>query len=105
MTKRSKAFEKIAEGLNEALEIARGNKKPAKLHVPPEISVQSIRTKLALTQDDFAAIFGFTLTQIRDWEQGRSRPLGGNRAYLMLIEMNPDGVRDMLSAAPKRKVA
>lgn len=105
MTKRSKAFEKISEGLNEALEIARGHAKPAKLHVPPEISVQAIRSKLALSQDDFAAVFGFTLNQIRDWEQGRSRPLGGNRAYLMLIEMNPEAVRNMLSAAPKRKVA
>ena len=103
--KRSKAFEKISEGLNEALEIARGEKKPAKLHVPAEINVQGIRSKLALSQDDFAAIFGFTLNQIRDWEQGRSRPLGGNRAYLMLIEMNPDAVRSLLSAAPKRKVA
>jgi len=103
--KRSKAFAKISEGLSEALEIARGQKKPAKLYVPPEISVHGIRSKLDLSQDDFAAIFGFTLNQIRDWEQGRSRPLGGNRAYLMLIEMNPDAVRNLLSSAPKRKVA
>lgn len=32
-----KAFDKIAEGLNEALSIARGASKPAKLHIPPEI--------------------------------------------------------------------
>ncbi len=33
----TKAFEKIAEGLTEALAIARGEKKPARLYVPPEI--------------------------------------------------------------------
>ena len=36
----TKAFDKIAEGLNEALAIARGEAKPAKLHVPPEIDVR-----------------------------------------------------------------
>jgi putative transcriptional regulator len=41
-----KAFDKIAAGLNEALEIARGNAKPSKLYVPAEISVREIRKKL-----------------------------------------------------------
>ena len=50
-----KAFDKIAAGLNEALEIARGNAKPSKLYVPPEIDVRAIRRKLNLSQDDFAA--------------------------------------------------
>jgi putative transcriptional regulator len=105
MKKRSKAFEKIAEGLNEALAIARGQAKPAKLHVPAEINVQSMRSKLHLHQDDFAAAFGFTLNQIRDWEQGRSRPLGGNRAYLMLIDLNAEAVLEILRSAPKKRVA
>ena len=65
-----KAFDKIAAGLNEALEIARGNAKPSKLYVPAEISVREIRKKLGLSQDDFAAEFGFTINQIRDWETG-----------------------------------
>jgi putative transcriptional regulator len=50
-----KAFDKIAAGLNEALAVARGAAKPSKLHVPPEIDVKEIRTKLKLSQDDFAA--------------------------------------------------
>jgi len=66
-----KAFDKIAAGLNEALEIARGRAKPTKLYVPAEIKVRDIRKKLNLSQDDFAAEFGFTINQIRDWEQGR----------------------------------
>lgn len=99
-----KAFDKIAAGLSEALEIARGNAKPAKLYVPPEISVREIRKKLNLSQDDFAAEFGFTINQIRDWEQGRTRPLGGLRAYLMLIKNDPQVVSQLLriSAGKKR---
>ena len=100
-----KAFEKIAEGLSEALAIARGEAKPAKLHMPPEIDVSSIRAKLRLSQEDFATLFGFTLNQIRDWEQGRSRPLGGVRAYLMIIDRDPKGVLRLLRSVVGRKAA
>jgi putative transcriptional regulator len=102
-----KAFDKIAAGLTEALEIARGNAKPSKLYVPPEISVRDIRKKLSLSQDDFAAEFGFTINQIRDWEQGRTRPLGGLRAYLMLIQNDSQAVLQLLrkGAAAKKKTA
>lgn len=104
-----KAFDKIAAGLNEALEIARGNAKPSKLYVPPELDVRAIRRKLNLSQDDFAAEFGFSINQIRDWEQERTRPLGGVRAYLMMIQMNPAAVlkilREISAKAPRPKKA
>jgi putative transcriptional regulator len=102
-----KAFDKIAAGLDEALEIARGRSKATKLYVPPEINVREIRKNLHLSQDDFAAEFGFTINQIRDWEQGRSRPLDGLRAYLMIIQRDPQAVLNLLrrSAAAKRRSA
>jgi hypothetical protein len=46
-----KAFDKIVAGLTEALEIARGNAKPAKLFVPPGMDVRAIRHKLDLSQE------------------------------------------------------
>lgn len=98
-----KAFDKIAAGLNEALEIARGNVKPARLYVPPEVNVREIRKKLNLSQNDFAAEFGFTINQIRDWEQGRTRPLGGLRAYLMLIKTEPRTVLQILRNSSKKR--
>ena len=87
-----KAFDKISEGLKEAIAVARGEAKPARLYVPAEIDVRAVRDKCAMSQDEFASAFGFTLTQIRDWEQGRSRPLGGVRAYLMIIDTDPAAV-------------
>jgi putative transcriptional regulator len=96
-----KAFDKIAGGLTEALAIARGNAKPTKLHVPAEIDVRGIRKGLGLSQDEFAQEFGFTINQIRDWEQGRTRPLDGLRAYLMIIERNPQAVLDLLRNSAK----
>jgi putative transcriptional regulator len=92
----SKSGKRLIDAAREAVAIARGEKKPARLHVPPEIDVREIRVKLALSQDDFAAEFGFTTDQIRNWEQGRSRPLGGNRAYLMIIKRDPKKVLEIL---------
>ena len=101
----SKAFNKIAEGLGEVLAIARGEAKPASLYIPAEIDVKSIRSKLDLSQDEFAALFGFTVNQIKDWEQGRSRPLGGVRAYLMIIDRDPASVLGLLRSLAGRKAA
>ncbi len=96
MTK--KAFDKIAEGLAEALAVAKGEAQPAKLHVPAEIDVRAIRNKTGLSQDSFASAFGFTASQIKQWEQGRHRPLGAARAYLLVIAQDPRMILRMLSA-------
>jgi putative transcriptional regulator len=100
-----KAYEKIAEGLSEALAVARGEAKPAKLHVPAEIDVRAIRNRLGLSQDEFAGAYGFSINQIRDWEQGRARPLGGVRAYLMIIERDPEAVIKLLRTRGHPKAA
>jgi len=39
-----KAFDKIAAGLTEAIEIARGKKTPARPHVPAEVDVRADQT-------------------------------------------------------------
>jgi putative transcriptional regulator len=101
-----KAFDQIMEGLDEALAIARGEAKPARLFVPPEIDVRNVRAKLKLSQEDFANAFGFTVHQIRQWEQGRTRPLGAVRAYLIVIDRDPKRVLGLLrSKKASRKVA
>jgi putative transcriptional regulator len=58
--------------------------------------VKAIRTSLRMTQRDFAWTFGFGLDQVKQWEQGRSRPLDGSRAYLLLMRQNPPLVAEML---------
>ena len=94
-----KSFDKIAEGLREALAVARHEAKPAHLHVPPEMDVRAIRLKTELSQEGFAQAFGFTVHQVRQWEQGRNRPTGAIRAYLLTIERNPTVVLSLLSNA------
>lgn len=100
MSKR--AFDKIAAGLNDAIAIARGEVAPARPHVPSELDVRAIRSGTGLSQADFAYRFGFTADQIKAWEQGRSRPLGGVRAYLMMIEADHEAVAAMLGKVRAR---
>jgi putative transcriptional regulator len=100
MTK--KARDEIAVGLQEAIAVARGDAKPARLHVRQELDVKAIRMKTGLSQKTFAYSFGFTMEQIRSWEQGRARPLGGVRAYLLMIDTAHEAVAKILEASRKR---
>jgi putative transcriptional regulator len=93
------AFDQIAAGLEEALAVSRGETAPFRLHVTHPIDIKAIRTGLGMTQKDFAATFGFGLDQLKQWEQGRSRPLDAMRAYLLLIEAEPQTVMQTLKAA------
>lgn len=93
------AFSQIAEGLNEALAVTRDEAKPFRLHVPLEIDIKAIRSKVGMTQKDFASTFGFGIDQLKQWEQGRSRPLDAMRAYLLLIQAQPLEVMNALKDA------
>ena len=96
-----KVFDKIAAGLDEAIAVARGDLEPARLHVPAELDLKIIRAKTKLSQNDFAHRFGFTADQIKAWEQGRSRPLGGVRAYLMMINTDHEAVSRLFEQASR----
>ena len=93
------AGKRLINSALQARKIARGEAKAARAFIPPEIDVKGIRFKLGLTQDDFASEFGFSTSQIRDWEQNRYRPLNSDRAYLLIIEKHPDVVRQLLKEA------
>jgi len=68
-------------------------------HVPPETDVKALRERLGLSQVDFAALFGFSVRSLQDWEQARRRPEIPIRAYLAVIERNPEAVIHALRAA------
>lgn len=92
------AFDKIMAGLTEAVDIAEGRADPAtyRVHVPAEVDVKAIRAKLGLSQVAFAGRFGLPVGNIRDWEQGRSRPDQSSRVLLRVIERSPEAVSEAL---------
>lgn len=61
-----------------------------------EVDTRGIRKKMGLSQAEFAAQFGFSVTTLRQWEQGRRRPNGHTRTLLILIDRMPDIVINTL---------
>jgi putative transcriptional regulator len=100
-TSKKKAGARIVQGAREALAYAQGTADASlyHAHVPGEVDVKALRRELRLSQTEFARRFGFTPARVRDWEQGRSKPDGAVRAYLMVIEREPKAVERALSAA------
>lgn len=66
--------------------------------IPPETDVRALRETLGLSQSDFAALFGFNVRSLQDWEQGRRRPEIPIRAYLAVIQRDPKAVIRALHA-------
>ena len=89
----------ILQGAHEALAIARGevDRTAYTVHVPAELDVRAIRAATGLTQAAFAAAFGFPAGTLRDWEQGRTRPDMAARSYLLVIQHDPEAVRETLA--------
>ena len=73
----SKVGESIRKGLEEAVLFAQGKaRKGYRVHVPERVDVKAIRGRLRMTQQTFAARFGFSVNTLRHWEQGRKNPSG-----------------------------
>jgi DNA-binding transcriptional regulator YiaG len=51
----------------------------------------SIGSNLHPASAEFPIKCGLTLARVRDWEQQRSAPDGAVRAYLKVIEKEPNG--------------
>jgi putative transcriptional regulator len=66
------------------------------IRVPDEVDVRAVREKSGLSQSQFADRYGFNPRTIQDWEQGRARPDSAVRAYLTVIERNPNAVAKAL---------
>lgn len=94
------AFDSIKQGLEEALAFTKGDQTSAKVttvHVPDDIDVRKIRKQSGLTQQAFADHFGFAVSTVRDWEQGRRYPERAARILLKVIEHEPNAVERALA--------
>ena len=97
----SEIGQKIIEGLESAVEIAQGKADPSAYRVHTisveNVDIRAIRQRMGLSQTMFAEQFGFSVSTLRNWEQGKRRPDPAVRAYLRVIEKAPDTVRAALA--------
>lgn len=94
----SKAGSKLIKSATQALTYARGEISEGFIaHVPEEVDVKSIRTRLGLTQPEFSLRFGFDVRAVQDWEQKRRQPDRSARILLTVIAHEPEAVSRALS--------
>jgi len=99
--KRPTVGARIVEGLEQAIAWTRGesnNVRVTLVHVP-DVDVREVRTKMGLSQAQFATRFGLPPATLRNWEQGRSRPDAPTRVLLAVIAKHPEAVEDVLRKA------
>lgn len=90
----------IIEGLEEALQYAKGNtvnQRVYKVALPENIDVKAIRQKLHMSQQEFSLTFGFSIHSVRNWEQGKRHPKGPAHVLLTVIAKEPEAVQNALS--------
>lgn len=87
----------LVKSADEALAIAEGRMKPARVVASDAVDVAAIRKRLHLSQDKFAARFGLSAATVRDWEQGRRVPDRIARNLLRVIEHAPETVERALA--------
>ena len=93
----TQAFQSIKQGLSEAINHARGDKRGAMVYRPQAVDVPGLRTRLGLTQEQFAARFGFSVATLRHWERGDRAPNGAALVLLNVIDKDPRAVMRALS--------
>jgi putative transcriptional regulator len=54
--------------------------------------VRQLRNRLGMSQEEFGKVFGIPATSIRQYEIGRYMPPPATRAYLKVIEAEPEVV-------------
>jgi len=88
----SDVFESIKQGFIEAIEHASGKPSQAVIHTPQPVDVKSIRKQVGMTQVEFAAAFGISLSTLRHWERGDRRPRGPALVLLRVVAKQPKAV-------------
>ncbi len=95
----AKAFNKIMDGLTDALAYAEGDETRGKAHEVevPVVDVRAARKKLGLSQNKFAEAFKISPSTLRKWEQGARHPQGPAQVLLAVIDREPEAVRRALA--------
>ena len=61
------------------------------------MDVSALRQRMGMTQEQFAARFGFSVATLRHWERGDRSPHGASLVLLNVIQRAPDAVQAALN--------
>ena len=90
-------FDELKASLEEAVEIKKGVKAPARVTRYELADVKALRAQLNVTQDEMAKVLGTSLDTIKSWETGRRHPTGLAAKVLATIQANPKFFQELAS--------
>jgi putative transcriptional regulator len=83
-------FDELLESVRQAIAIERGEIKPSRTFIVNKRNeVTSVRARLGLSQNRFAALLGISPSTLKNWEQGRRRPTGAAKVLLKVAKRHP----------------
>jgi putative transcriptional regulator len=95
-------FNELVESVREGGKILRARKKPSRTFVVKAPNVKKIRTGYKLSQSEFAALMGISVSTLRNWEQGRRTPEGAARVLLQVAAKHPEVIWDVVKMKSTR---
>ncbi|MGH1361728.1 MAG: helix-turn-helix domain-containing protein [Burkholderiaceae bacterium] len=82
-------IEKFQNDLLESIrQMKRG--KAARVTKVPVPAAAEARSRMGLSQEDFARLLGVSARTLQDWEQGRREPTGAARTLLRVAVSHPE---------------
>jgi len=90
-------FDELQTSLHEAIDIKQGKAKASRVTRHEVADVKAIRTKLHVSQEEFAYAMGASVDTIRSWETKRRNPTGLAAKVLATIQDNPSFFNELAS--------
>lgn len=90
-----KAFDMMMDGIADAIAYVEGDESKARVAKP--IDAKAVRVATKKTQAEFAQTYHLPIGTVRDWEQKRRYPDAPARAFLAMIEAEPETVERLMA--------
>jgi len=91
-------FNELLESVGEVGKIRKGQLKASRVFEYKAMDVKKIRSRLKVSQNQFALMIGVSKATLQNWEQGRRKPEGPAKALLTIVDKNPTAVLAALQA-------
>ena len=90
-------FDELQTSLQEAVEIKQGKTQASRITRHEVADVKAIRTKLHVSQAEFAEAMGTSVDTIKSWETKRRNPIGLAAKVLATIQDDPAFFEELAS--------
>jgi putative transcriptional regulator len=100
---KNELFNELVTSVREGGAILRKETAPSRRFLIKGPDIKQIRTSYKLSQFEFSALLGISISTLRNWEQGRRTPEGSARILLQVAAKHPDAVWDVVNPVIHRR--